>query len=152
MKTKRVRLIVAATLWVVTTAAAQVGEGEAKYYADFSAAAKTVGKELNRLGDYLAKTNVGRNYSGECKKSSAKLAAVYHDMETMVPPGDAVKSHRALMESAELGARVATELVSFFDAQFEKPELVATATDLYEQAVDKYALALGGMPEIGEKE
>lgn len=150
MKTKLLFLTAAALL--STSAAGQVGEGEAQYYADFAAAAKKVSKELNRLGDYLAKVNVGRNYSGECKKTSAKLAAVYHDMETMVPPGEAVDAHRALMESAELGARVANELVAYFDAEFEKPERVATATDLYAQAVDKYALAVGEIPSPQEKE
>lgn len=135
------------TLPVKTPApAAEITEAEARYYDDFSAAAKRIGKQLDKLGDLFAKASSGKNYGAECEDRAADLADTYHFLEERVPPAEAVSAQRDLLASAELGAQAAQELASYFDAEFRHKDKITRALDLYEQAVGKYADALEAAP------
>ncbi|UCH79427.1 MAG: hypothetical protein JSU81_05605 [Candidatus Coatesbacteria bacterium] len=129
-----------------TAPAPEKTEAEANYYDDFSAAAKRIGKQLDKLGDLFAKASSGKNYGAECEDRAADLADTYHFLEEHVPPAEAVSAQRDLLASAELGAQAAQELAAYFDAEFRHKDLITRALDLYEQAVGKYADALEAAP------
>ena len=135
-------IAVAALAAVAASAAAEISEADAQYYADFGAAAKRIGKQLDKLGDLFAKASSGKDYSRDCEDRAAELADAYHFLEQRVPPADAITAQKDLMASAELGAQAALELASHFDAEFSRKDKVTRALDLYEQAVSKYADAL----------
>lgn len=127
---------------IAASAAAEISEADAQYYADFGAAAKRIGKQLDKLGDLFAKASSGKDYSRDCEDRATELADAYHFLEQRVPPADAITAQKDLMASAEIGARAALELASHFDAEFTHKDKVTRALDFYEQAVSKYADAL----------
>ncbi len=132
--------------------AAALSDADVQYYADFASAAKRVGGQLDKLGDLLAKTAAGKDYSSDCEDRAREFADAYHFLETLVPPGDALTAHKGLMASAELGSQSSLELASYFDAEFKHKEKVTKALDLYDHAVTKYADALGATPvDLGGK-
>ena len=120
----------------------EITPADAQYYADYANAAKTVGKQLDRLGDLFAKTTSGKSYMAECEDRAADLSDVYHTLEEMVPPADNISSHKDLMASAEAGSQAALELASYYKDEFAHKDKVDRAMGFYESAVGKYDTAL----------
>jgi hypothetical protein len=136
----------AATFVLALTAAAEITDADAVYYDDFSAAAKRIGQQLDKLGDLFSKASSGKDYSGECEDRAAELADTFHFLEERVPPADAITAQKDLQASSELGAKAALALADYYDAEFTHKSLVTEALDLYEQAIAKYADALEAAP------
>lgn len=136
----------AATLVLALAAAAEMTDADAQYYDDFGAAAKRIGKQLDKLGDLFSKASSGKDYSGECEDRAAELADTFHFLEERVPPADAITAQKDLQASSELGAKAALALADYYDAEFTHKSLVTQALDLYEQAIAKYADALEAAP------
>ena len=142
----------AATLVLAMAAAAEMTDADALYYDDFGAAAKRIGKQLDKLGDLFSKASSGKDYSGDCEDRAADLADTFHFLEELVPTADGVTAQKDLMASSELGAKAALALADYFDAEFTHKSNVTGALDLYEQAIAKYADALDAAPvEIVDK-
>jgi predicted lipid-binding transport protein (Tim44 family) len=141
------RCFVAALLAMALAAPAlALSEADARYYDDFTATAKRIGKQLDKLGELFNRTSAGKDYSADCEDRARELADSYHSLEEAVPPGEAVTAQRDLMASAEAGAAAALELASYYDAEFTHKEKVTKALEHYEKAVDKYAEALAAAP------
>jgi hypothetical protein len=138
--------VAAATFVLALTAAAEITDADAVYYDDFSAAAKRIGQQLDKLGDLFSKASSGKDYSGECEDRAAELADTFHFLEERVPPADAITAQKDLQASSELGAKAALALADYYDAEFTHKSLVTEALDLYEQAIAKYADALEAAP------
>lgn len=144
--------VAAATLVLSLAAAAEITDADALYYDDFGAAAKRIGKQLDKLGDLFTKTSSGKDYSGDCEDRARDLADTFHFLEERVPPADGITAKKDLMASSELGAKAALVLAEYFDAEFTHKGKVTDALDLYEQAIAKYADALDAAPvEIVDK-
>ncbi len=140
-------LVAAAAMAAATApAAAELTEADAQYYDDFGAAAKRIGKQLDKLGELFVKASSGKDYSLDCEDRAAELADSYHFLEDRVPPANAVTAQKDLMASAELGAQAALSLAEFFDAEFTSKDKKTRALDFYEQAITKYADALAAAP------
>jgi hypothetical protein len=139
-------VVVAAALVVAAPAAADISEADAQYYDDFGAAAKRIGKQLDKLGELFVKASSGKDYSIDCEDRAAELADTFHFLEDRVPPADAVTAQKDLMASAELGAQAALALAEYFDAEFTSKDKKIRALDAYEKAVGKYADALAAAP------
>jgi hypothetical protein len=142
-------------IWVVAAvavaaatapAATEISEADAQYYDDFAAAAKRIGKQLDKLGELFVKASSGKDYSIDCEDRAAELADTYHFLEDRVPPADAITAQRDLMASAEFGAQAAGALAEYFDADFASKDKKTRALDFYEQAIGKYADALAAAP------
>lgn len=127
-------------------AAAEISDADAQYYDDFGAAAKRIGKQLDKLGELFVKAASGKDYSGDCEDRAADLADSYHFLEDRVPPANAITAQKDLMASAELGAQAALSLAEYYDAEFAHKDKKGQALDLYEQAITKYADALAAAP------
>jgi|GEM_PF-1836701 len=141
------RLVAAAALAAAASSAAvNMSAADAQYYDDFGAAAKRIGKQLDKLGELFVKAASGKDYSVDCEDRAADLADAYHFLEDRVPPADAITAQKDLMASAELGAQAAMGLAEFFDTEFAPKDEKTRALDLYEQAVTKYADALAAAP------
>jgi hypothetical protein len=138
--------VVAATFVLSMAAAAEMTDADAVYYDDFSAAAKRIGKQLDKLGDLFGKASSGKDYSGDCEDRALELADTFHFLEERVPPADGVTAQQDLMASSELGAKAALVLAEYYDAEFTHKAKVTEALDLYEQAIAKYADALEAAP------
>ena len=140
-------LVVAAALALAAAAAAaEISEADAQYYDDFSAAAKHIGKQLDKLGELFVKASSGKDYSIDCEDRAAELADTFHFLEDRVPPADAITAQKDLMASAEFGAQAALALAEYFDADFASKDEKTRALDFYEQAIVKYADALAAAP------
>ncbi len=142
-------------IWVVAAvavaaatapAATEISEADAQYYDDFAAAAKRIGKQLDKLGELFVKASSGKDYSIDCEDRAKELADTYHFLEDRVPPADAITAQRDLMASAEFGAQAALALAEYFDADFASKDKKTRALDFYEQAIGKYADALAAAP------
>ena len=142
-------------IWVVAAvavaaatapAATEISEADAQYYDDFTAAAKRIGKQLDKLGELFVKASSGKDYSIDCEDRAKELADTYHFLEDRVPPADAITAQRDLMASAEFGAQAALALAEYFDADFASKDKKTRALDFYEQAIGKYADALAAAP------
>ncbi len=142
-------------IWVVAAvavaaatapAATEISEADAQYYDDFAAAAKRIGKQLDKLGELFVKASSGKDYSIDCEDRAKELADTYHFLEDRVPPADAITAQRDLMASAEFGAQAAGALAEYFDADFASKDKKTRALDFYEQAIGKYADALAAAP------
>lgn len=142
-------------IWVVAAvavaaatapAATEISEADAQYYDDFAAAAKRVGKQLDKLGELFVKASSGKDYSSDCEDRAKELADTYHFLEDRVPPADAITAQKDLMASAEFGAQAALALAEYFDADFASKDKKTRALDFYEQAIGKYADALAAAP------
>ena len=136
----------AATFVLSMAAAAEMTDADAQYYDDFGAAAKRIGKQLDKLGDLFGKASSGKDYSGDCEDQALDLADTFHFLEERVPPADGVTAQQDLMASSELGAKAALVLAEYYDAEFTHKSKVTEALDLYEQAIAKYADALEAAP------
>lgn len=140
-------VVVAAALALPAAAAAtEISEADAQYYDDFTAAAKRVGKQLDKLGELFVKASSGKDYSIDCEDRAAELADTFHFLEDRVPPAEAITAQKDLAASAELGAEAALSLAEYFDAEFAHKSNKASALDIYEQAIAKYADALAAAP------
>jgi len=140
-------LVAAAALAAATApAAAEISDADAQYYDDFGAAAKRIGKQLDKLGELFVKAASGKDYSADCEDRAADLADTYHFLEDRVPSASAITAQKDLMASAELGAQAALSLAEYFDAEFAHKDKKGQALDLYEQAITKYADALAAAP------
>jgi hypothetical protein len=137
---------VAAALALAAAAAAEISEADAQYYDDFGAAAKRIGKQLDKLGELFVKASSGKDYSIDCEDRAAELADTFHFLEDRVPPADAITAQKDLMASAEFGAQAALALAEYFDAEFTSKDKKTRALDFYEQAIGKYADALASAP------
>jgi hypothetical protein len=146
MNKVRCAWVAAAALALASAAAAELTDADAQYYSDFGAAAKRVGKQLDKLGDLFAKASSGKNYSGDCEERAADLADAFHFLEERVPPADGITAHKDLLASSELGAQAALALAEHFDSEFGNKTKVTEALDLYEQAIAKYGDALEAAP------
>ena len=142
-------------IWVVAAvaiaaatapAATEISEADAQYYDDFAAAAKRVGKQLDKLGELFVKASSGKDYSIDCEDRAKELADTYHFLEDRVPPAEAITAQKDLMASAEFGAQAALALAEYFDADFASKDRKTRALDFYEQAIGKYADALAAAP------
>jgi len=142
-------------IWVVAAvavaaatapAATEISEADAQYYDDFAAAAKRIGKQLDKLGELFVKASSGKDYSIDCEDRAKELADTYHFLEDRVPPADAITAQKDLMASAEFGAQAALALAEYFDADFASKDKKTRALDFYEQAIGKYADALAAAP------
>jgi hypothetical protein len=142
-------------IWVVAAVAAaaaaapaatEISEADAQYYEDFTAAAKRIGKQLDKLGELFVKTSSGKDYSIDCEDRAAELADTYHFLEDRVPPADAITAQKDLMACADLGAQAALALAEYFDVDFASKTKKTQALDFYEQAIGKYADALAAAP------
>lgn len=142
----RMKIIATLAAAIATSAAAELTTADAQYYADFAAAAKRIGKQLDKLADLIAATSSGKNYAADCEDRAREFADAYHFLEERVPPAEAVTPHKDLMASAEFGAQAASELGTYYDAEFRHKEKVTKVLDLYEKAVTKYADALAATP------
>ena len=139
-------VVVAAALALAAAAAAEISEADAQYYDDFGAAAKRIGKQLDKLGELFVKASSGKDYSIDCEDRAAELADTFHFLEDRVPPADAITAQKDLMASAEFGAQAALALAEYFDAEFTSKDKKTRALDFYEQAIGKYADALASAP------
>jgi hypothetical protein len=138
---------IAAALALATAAtAAELTEADAQYYDDFGAAAKRIGKQLDKLGELFVKASSGKDYSIDCEDRATELADAFHFLEDRVPPADAITAQKDLMDSAELGAQAALALAEYFDAEFAHNDKKTNALDVYERAIAKYADALAAAP------
>ncbi len=144
---KLIWLVAAVAIAAATApAATEISEADAQYYDDFAAAAKRVGKQLDKLGELFVKASSGKDYSIDCEDRAKELADTYHFLEDRVPPADAITAQRDLMASAEFGAQAALALAEYFDADFASKDKKTRALDFYEQAIGKYADALAAAP------
>lgn len=138
--------VAAALALAAATAAAEISEADAQYYDDFGAAAKRIGKQLDKLGELFVKASSGKDYSIDCEDRAAELADTFHFLEDRVPTADAITAQKDLMASAEFGAQAALALAEYFDAEFTSKDKKTRALDVYEQAIVKYADALASAP------
>ena len=144
---KLIWLVAAVAIAAATApAATEISEADAQYYDDFAAAAKRIGKQLDKLGELCVRASSGKDFSIACEDRAKELADTYHFLEDRVPPADAITAQRDLMASAEFGAQAALALAEYFDADFASKDKKTRALDFYEQAIGKYADALAAAP------